>query len=751
MPNPSGRDGSPPATASEAKPCGYGFGTFGGVFTPSILTIFGLIMFLRANYVTGSAGVVNALIILTISSGITFLTGLSIAGISTNTPVAGGGAYFLISRVLGPSFGTAIGVALYLAQTLSVPFYILGFTEALDTVLHLPGAGWPLSLLILAVLVGLAWVGANWAIRCQYIILAILLTSIAVFMLGAGQVFSAPQLRENLWPSYSSGESFWRLLAIYFPAVTGIMAGVNMSGDLRDPARAIPRGTLAAIILSFLVYGVGIVVCGGMASAAELKAQPFELLLDNAWLGLRSLVIAGVMCATLSSAIGSILGAPRVLQAVARDGGIPLLGLFRKGRGSQDEPVNALVLTTLIAAVTLILATRQAGGSGLNLVAQVVTMVFLYTYGLTNLAAFVESFGANPSFRPRFRLFHWTTAGLGSLACGWVAFQIHVGAATVALAGLAGLYFLARKREMSAAYGDARRGFTYQRLRQNLLALSTMSSHPKNWRPTILVLAGNPNARLPLVTYARWLGMDSGIVSLASILTGEFPLAQQECQRERERLQRFVADNALAVIPEVVAVGDFDRDLNIFLQSYSVGPIKPNIVVVGYARDPQRRQVYLHHLRTVMALGKSLVVIEDRGLLLHRRRKCIDCWWRGRENGSLMIILAHLLMRNPEWAGSRLRLLRQVTTADETEAARADLAAICQLARIEAEVEVPVSTAPFPDTLHQYSGTSTLVFLGFCPPESGHEEEFFQRLDTQLEGLPTVLLVCSSGEADLQA
>jgi amino acid transporter len=735
----------------EASSGGYGFGTFGGVFTPSILTVFGLILFLRSNYVTGSAGIVSALVILTISSGITFLTGLSIAGISTNTPVAGGGAYFLISRVLGPSFGTAIGVALFLAQTLSVPFYILGFMEALRAVLHVPWAGWQLSLVTLALLVGLAWIGANWAIRCQYVILAILVSSIVVFMVGAGRAFSPVHFHANLWSSYSSGESFWRLFAIYFPAVTGIMAGVNMSGDLRDPARAIPRGTMAVIIVSFVVYGGGILVCGGMAPAAALKAQPFGLLLDNAWLGLRSLVVAGVMCATLSSAIGSILGAPRVLQAVARDGGIPLLGPFERGRGTQDEPVNALALTTLIAAVTLVLATRQAGTGGLDLVARIVTMVFLYTYGLTNLAAFVESFGANPSFRPRFRLFHWTTAGVGSLACGWVAFQIHVGAASLALAGLAALFFLARKSKMNAAYGDARRGFIYQRLRRNLLALSAMPAHPKNWRPTIVVLAGNPTARLPLVTYARWLGMNSGIVSLVSIVTGGLEAVAEECQGERKRLERFIADNALDVVPEVVAVGDFDRDLNIFLQSYSVGPIKPNIVVAGYARDPERRLAYLHHLRTVRTLGKSIVVVEDRGLLLHRRHKCIDCWWRGQANGSLMVILAHLLMQNPEWGRSRLRLLRQVRTAAEVEAAQADLIAICHAARIVAEVEVPVSTAPFPDVLRQHSGESTLVFLGFQPPEVGKDEVFLQQLDTMLEGLPSTLLVCSTGEADLQA
>lgn len=220
------------ANSAEKNGLGHKFGTFGGVFTPSILTIFGLIMFMRANYVVGQAGVIQALFILTISSAITFLTGLSISAISTNTPVAGGGAYFLISRVLGPGFGTAIGLALFVAQALSVPFYILGFSEALFRVVDLPPSLFlPITLSTALLLFALGWIGANYAIKFQYLILAILLSAIGAFIIGGALNFDPGTFRANLRPHYSDGHSLWSIFAIYFPAVTGIMAGVNMSGD----------------------------------------------------------------------------------------------------------------------------------------------------------------------------------------------------------------------------------------------------------------------------------------------------------------------------------------------------------------------------------------------------------------------------------------------------------------------------------------------------------------------------------------
>lgn len=228
-------------------------GTFGGVFTPSILTILGVIIFMRAGFIIGQAGIFQAFLILFLASSITALTSLSISAISTNTPVAGGGAYFLISRALGPSFGGSIGLALFCAQAISVPFYIMGFAEALiRTFPATAGHFRTIALITSAMLFCIAYVGAKWAIKTQYVIMTILGFSIFVFMAGAAIHFRHHIFMQN-WSSNYTGPSmsFWKAFAIYFPAVTGIMAGVNMSGDLKNPGRSIPLGTAAAVMVGF--------------------------------------------------------------------------------------------------------------------------------------------------------------------------------------------------------------------------------------------------------------------------------------------------------------------------------------------------------------------------------------------------------------------------------------------------------------------------------------------------------------------
>tara|TARA_B100000809_G_scaffold30919_1_gene26891 strand:- start:25 stop:2247 length:2223 start_codon:yes stop_codon:yes gene_type:complete len=729
------------------------FGTFAGVFTPSILTIFGLIMFMRCNFVVGQAGILHSLAILILCIGITLLTALSLAAISTNTPVAGGGAYFLISRVLGPGFGSAIGIALFLAQALSVPFYILGFVEALITSFPaLKEFFLPLCLLTLVILFGVAWIGAEWALKLQFVVLAVLCIGILSFMIGAWMRFSSEQMWVNWQPQYQQGNDIWDMFAIYFPAVTGIMAGVSMSGDLKDPARSIPRGTLLAVLVSFVVYGLQIVICGGMASAEALRQDPFKILVTNAVAGTGYLVIASVFCATLSSAIGSKLGAPRVLQALGRDGALPGLGLFARGTAHGDEPRRALVATLIIGAIILVLVGDSSEGTGLNLLAGIVSMVFLYTYGMTNLAAFVESFGGNPSFRPRFHLFHWTTALAGMMACVWAAVMINTAVAVLALALLVILFLLARRQVLTEGYGDARRGFVYQRLRNNMLMLERMPAHPKNWRPTILVFSGNPRARLSLVTYAGWLGMNCGIISVVEVLVGELRDISADQQEEaRERLAQFVTENHLDVFPETVVMSNFDRDLSLFLQSFSIGPIKPNIVLFGWVHEPDRVQPYFQHLRTVERLGKNIVIVIDRGLLVVNDRRRIDCWWRGQRNGSLIFILAHLIQQNEDWHGVQLRVLRQVRHANEVAGAQEELEQICEAARIDAEIKIPVSEEPYAKVLRQESEDATLILMGFIAPSSTSELAFHESTIENLRDMPSTILVSSAGEADLLA
>ncbi len=731
---------------------GNRFGTFSGVFTPSILTIFGLIMFMRANQVIGVSGIRASMIILTMASGITFLTGLSIGGISSNTPIKGGGAYFLISRVLGPGFGTAIGLALFLAQALSVPFYILGFIESVvATFPLLESAFLPLCLAVLGVLFIMAWIGAGWVIKLQYGILAILACAIIAFLAGAALNFDPAYFRANLSDNFDAQRGFWKMFALYFPAVTGIMAGVNMSGDLKNPGRSIPLGTLAAVIVGYLVYAAQILLCGGMAAREELIATPYLLLVNNALFGFGWLVTAGVFMATISSAIGSNLGAPRVLQAVGRDRALRILAPFARGTACGDEPRRALIATLLLGAGTLLLFGRGGAGAGLNMVAEIVTMVFLYTYGMTNLAAFVERFGGNPSFRPRFRFFHWSTALAGAIACVWVAFMINFIAALLALVFIAVLFVLVQRREMTAAYGDARRGFVYAQVSNNLAKLASMPIHPKNWRPTILVLSGNPHQRAALVLHARWLGQKSGIVSLLNVVVGRRETQMHEYEQAVRQLDQFRQEHDRTIFPEVVLVNDFDTDLAVILQSYSIGPIKPNIVLMGWPQNAQRLAPYFRHLQTIMDFGKSIVIYIAGQDAQDRQPQRIDIWWKGRRNGSLMIILAHLLTLNSVWCRCRLRLLRQVATPEDVAEDKQEMEWILHEARIQGDIQVAVSSEPFRQVLKKYSTDADLLILGLERLDENAQQAYFTNTEELLKQMPSAMLVYSSGEADLMA
>jgi len=726
-------------------------GAFGGVFTPSILTILGVIMFMRAGYVIGEAGIFQAMLVLLLAKSITALTSLSIAAVSTNTPVAGGGAYFLISRALGPEFGGAIGLALFSAQAISVPFYILGFSEAVvRTFPELAGHFQTIAVVTTLILFGISYVGAKWATKTQYVIMAVLGLSILAFMGGAATNFRSEVFLQNWTSGYTnSSVSFWVVFAIYFPAATGIMAGVNMSGDLKDPKRAIPLGTFSAVVVGFLVYLVQILLCGGAQTRSQLIETSFETLCSQALFGAGFLVVAGVFAATLSSALGSFLGAPRVLQAVARDNIIPPLSTFSKGSRRGDEPHRALLLTLVISLAVIIWAGQDSKGGAFNILAAVVTMFFLFTYGMVNLAAFVESFAGNPSFRPRFRYYHWFPAVCGAAACVFTALLIDTVAAVLAAVFVFILYSLLRRNVLEVRFGDARWGFIYSRLRSNLLKLAKTSASPKNWRPTILVLTGNPETRLTMARYALHLGEERGLVILGRVLVGDLIDISHLREAAFSQLERFLGDNDFEALSAVVVTKTLDEGFTALLQGHPVGPVRPNLVLMGWSYEKDRIEPFVQYLNSIRLLGMSLILLWDKGMPEENVNRRIDVWWRGRENGSLMVLMAHLLTLNWEWSGSKIRLLRLIQDEAGRHPATEALRALIDAARVDAEAEVMVSEAPFIEVLHRHSRDASLVMLGFNVPEEGDAESFYHTFGDLLSELPTTLMVCSSGEADL--
>jgi len=730
------------------------FSTFEGVFLPTILTIFGLVIFMRATFVTGHAGIYQALGILIAAKSITTLTGLSISAIATNTEVKGGGVYYLISRSLGPEFGGAIALTIFLSQSLSIPFYLIGFAEA--TVLTFPYLDIYFDLIAYAIFAATAMLslrGAAVVVKAQYLVLTILALSIVAFLTGAVIHFDPQTFADNAKPLEGSKYTFWMLFAIYFPAVTGILSGVNMSGDLKNPARAIPRGTLIAIGVAFVVYAAEMILCGGAIKRSDLTDRPYESIL-HLWDPVTSfIVVPGVMAATLSSALGIILGAPRVLQSLAQDKILKPVNVFAKVT-PEGEPRRALFVTIAISFAVIYIACRNgSGGGALNMVASVVSMFFLWTYGIINLAAFVESFGRNPSFRPRFKFFHWFGALVGAVACFAATLLINVTAALLAGACFAGIYFYVRKYVMSVSFGDARRGFIYSRTRDNLLTLSSLPAHPKNWRPTVVAFAGDPVSNIHFVKYADWLSSGRGILTIASMVKGELGEMVDTRAGLLASHGEFLSKNRIRAFPEVLVTPDYNTGITHFLQANSIGPIKPNLAIFGWLSDPAHAVPFMENIRIAVKLNMSVGLIHGRELPdpnpRNRRNRRIDIWWRGMRNGSLMVILAHLMSLNSEWTGAKIRILRVAYTPEEQAKAREELERLIEAARMDIEVEPIISDDTFPNLLRRYSGLSTAVFLGFRANADTDPAKFQDAYTGLLQGMPTTIMIQSTGEADL--
>ena len=514
-----------------------GLSTFEGVFTPSILTILGVIMYLRFGWVVGNVGLIGTLAIVTLSTGITFLTALSISAIATDQRVRIGGAYYMISRSLGIETGGAVGIPLYFAQALSVALYTVGFAESV--VQAFPTVNEKAVGIITTIVVTLvALKSARAAIRSQYIIM------VAIGLSLISLIFGSPieETEVVLWSQPREG-NFWVVFAVFFPAVTGIMAGVNMSGDLEDSARSIPRGTLAAVGAGYAIYMLLPLLLVIRVGADALITDPLIMRKISFW---GDAILLGVWGATLSSAVGSILGAPRVLQALSRDGVLPVwLKVLGKGSGAADEPRIGTIVTFFVALVAVIFG-------NLNLIAPVLTMFFLTTYGVLNITAGLERFLNNPSYRPVFKV-HWALSLLGAVGCIAVMFLINALASVVAIMCVAAIYVWLERQELQSAWGDVRQGIWMALTREGLLRMKTYTQDTKNWRPHLLVLSGAPRKRWHLIELASAITHNRALLTVATVIpmddvsderisTTEAMISEYLSKRNVQSLVRVVAD-----------------------------------------------------------------------------------------------------------------------------------------------------------------------------------------------------------------
>ncbi len=726
-------------------------GTFSGVFTPSVLTILGIILFLRLGHVVGNAGLARALVIIGLANVISVLTSVSLSAIATNLKVKGGGDYYLISRTLGLEFGGAIGIVLFLAQSVSIAFYCIGFGEAVTSMLSEGSEVLPQIIAVLAVsfLFVFAWLGADWATRFQYVVMALIAAALISFFIGGLVQWDTALLAGN-WVRPAGRPDFWILFAIFFPAVTGFTQGVSMSGDLKDAGRSLPLGTFLAVGISMLVY-FGAAVVFAAALPRDVMISDYGAMKRVASIDL--LIDAGVIAATLSSAMASFLGAPRILQSLASDRIFSFLLPFAKGSGQTGNPRRGVLLSAGIAFGTI-------GLGKLNVIAPVVSMFFLISYGLINYATFYEARTSSPSFRPRFRWFDLRLSLLGCLACLGAMLAINVAAGVVAIAVLFAIYQYLRRTAGPARWADSRRSYHFQHMREHLLAAAVEPEHPRDWRPQILAFSDDRHRRRQLLRFSSWIVGHSGLTTAVRILEGEGVRMLKTREEAEAELRTDILEYGLEAFPLVVVAPNLQIGIHALIQAFGVGPLKANTILLNWPEQfPEgslRRGAlsYGRNLRVAFRLGCNIIVLDAKeeewaaleALPSERRR--IDVWWWGDATSRLMLLMAYLMTRSDVWREAKIRVL---ATGDEdvSEETIRDLGKTLEEVRIEAEPEVVAKGSC--DAIAGYSAGSAIVFLPFRLQGNQLLDPFGGQLQDLLPCLPIAALVLAAEDIDLDA
>lgn len=711
------------------------FNWFSGVFTPSILTVLGVVMYLLLGWTTGSVGLGMMLIIVVITHLITGATALSVSSIATNRTVGTGGAYFMISRSLGPSVGSAVGIPLFLAQALSVTFYVVGFAEALHQLLpDIPIV--VMGTVVNLVVLGLAYWNAELAIKAQYFVMAAIGLSLLSFFTGTTGDF--PMSIE--WFN-RDGASFIEVFAVFFPAATGIMAGVSMSGDLQNPRKDIPKGIMLVVATSLIVYVAFPIWLSLNFSNSELVNN-----LDAVFVvaSIPALIYVGVFGATLSSALGSILSAPRTLQALANDGHVPRF--FARGYGNDNEPRMGTMLTFILAQLGVLVGSLEA-------IAPILTMFFLATYGAINLASGLETWAANPSFRPTFRVPAMVSLAAAG-ACFYVMSIINLPAMLLAAVILVGLFAFTQRRTLDTTFGDARHGIWSALVLAGLRNVHLAEEHPVNWRPNLVVMGGDIGERAHLLQTSTALVQSRGLVTFVHLLDGEVEDRADERRILNEMYRAKLAEKFPNVFYRAEIVGDIYRGAVTAAQTYGIGNFQANAVMLGWPKSDERIGGYMRMLRDFHLLERTLLLVREApgggGPVLNGR---IHVWWTGATaNGSLMLLLAHLVTQHAAWSGSTITVLTAVDHADEVVDATVRIRKMLGAARIDADIDVVLTAGrPLYQVFAEESGGADLVFLGFLlPTDLRQAPGFYRRMERITSGLPRTVLVSSARGHDFE-
>ena len=661
MRSPLGQQSGPQFGAGQGFQDGHGFGT-APVFLASISTILGAILFLRFGYAVAHVGLWGSLAIIALGHLVTVPTVLAVSEIATNRRVAGGGAYYIVSRSFGESIGGTIGIALYISQAISVAFYIVAFAKAfqplydrMDILLGLTlDPRWVSLSITVLILVFMLTKGAGVGVRMLWVVSTILAGSIILFLIGTGPESIQPE-RLNLTARIENPDKFGTVFATCFPAFTGMIAGLGLSGDLRNPQRSIPLGTIAATFAGMVIYVLVAIKLGQSATPEELAKDELIMAQISTW---GPAIYIGLGAAALSSAIGSIMVAPRTLQMLARDNVLPLPRLNRlmeTGRGKTQEPVYATFVSGVIAFIFVAIGE-------LDFIAQILTMFFMVTYGALCAVSFLEHFAGNPSYRPTFHS-RWYLSVLGTIMCVLMMFQISWISALISIILMAATYLGLRRshggqRDLTAIFQGTM--FQLTRWLQITLQKSRVNSLAGGWRPSIVAVTRFGERRRGHFDLLRWICHKHGFGHFIRLFQGDYSFSTQlQAQIQVDELIKKTEISKADIFVDSIISPTYELALTQILQMPGISGIPNNCILLEFDREtPDEIEEVEKGIRFVAGSPFNVLVLRSTGNRWGYLSS-IDVWVTEEnllQNAPMMLLLAYIIVGHPEWRHAEIRL-----------------------------------------------------------------------------------------------
>ena len=685
------------------------FGTFGGVFTPTLLTILGVIMYLRMGWVVGNAGLLGAWLVIIISFLITLCTALSMSAITTNIRIGAGGAYAIISQSLGLEVGGSLGIPRYISQGLAVTMYIFGFREGWLGIFPEHNA-FLVDVCVFAGLLTIAYISANLAIKIQFLIMVIIIASLVSIVLAAYDGSMAIPTDEALsWGSFKGspengfkGSNFWLVFAVFFPAATGIMAGANMSGELKDPRRSIPVGTLWAIGVSFVIYMMLAFWLARSATEAELISN-YNIIIDKSFFG--PLIIAGILGATFSSALASLVGSSRILFAMGQHQVLPK-SKFLAGQSANGQPRNAMIVTGVLIFATMLLR-------NLNAVAPLVTLFFLVTYAMINIVVIIEQNLGLISYRPLFKVKRWIP-WLGLISSVLAMFIINPTISLVTIGIVLAVYWYLSRQNLETPFEDVRSGLFVsfaEWAAKHTWGMKKMQQ--RAWKPNLMVPVRDLTGARGNFEFLRNIAYPKGSIKLLGI---EPSSEGSSMSTELENLAQSFRDKEVFSSWTIINTTEFAKGVNYGNQALLGAFFRPNIVFLNLQAHDDYETELRPVIKECIRLEIGCVVYQSHPTALLGQRNTINVWLSDRQqnwslgfdigNLDLCTLIAYKLKKN--WK-AKIRLVMVISDEAERENATEFLNKLTSLARLPETLSV-VFVGKFRDILSEAPRADLNIF-----------------------------------------